>query len=48
MSKSCAYQFEPLVFNLSERWDYLYEFEWGICRVWVENTSTGQCPLSLV
>ena len=37
MSESCAYRFEPLLVNLSERWDYLNAFEWSIRRVWVEN-----------
>ena len=30
MSEGCAYRFEPLLVKLSERWDYLNEFEWGI------------------
>ena len=35
--KSCAYRFEPLLTHLSERWDYLNEFEWSVRRVMVEN-----------
>ena len=32
-SEGCAYRFEPLLANLSERWDYLNEFEWSARRV---------------
>ena len=44
MSESCAYRFEPLLVNLSERWDYLNEFEWSIRRVWVENIAVYYKP----
>ena len=27
MSESCEYRFEPLLVSLSDRWDYLNEFE---------------------
>ena len=37
LSESCAYRFEPLLAHLSERWDYLNEFEWSVRRVKVEN-----------
>ena len=37
MSEGCAYQFGPLLVNLSDRWDYLNEFEWSIRRMLVEN-----------
>ena len=33
----CAYRFEPLLAHLSERWNYLNEFEWSVRRVKVEN-----------
>ena len=37
MSEGCAYQYGLLVVSLSERCDYLNEFEWSVRRVWVEN-----------
>lgn len=44
MSVSCAYRFEPLLTNLSERWDDLNEFEWSMRRVKVENIAVkGAC-----
>ena len=36
-SESCAYRFESLLAHLSERLDYLNEFEWRLRRVKVEN-----------
>ena len=41
MSESCAYRFEPLLVNLSERLDYHNEFEWSIRRVWVQNIAVS-------
>ena len=37
-SESCAYRFEQLLAHMSERWDYLNEFEWSERRVKVENS----------
>ena len=43
MSEGCAHRFGPLLVNLSERWDYLNEFEWSVHRVWVENMAVRMC-----
>ena len=41
MSEGCAHRLGPLLVNLSERLDYLNEFEWSVCRGWVENMAVS-------
>ena len=41
MSEDCAHRYGPVVVKLSERWDYVNEFEWSVRRVWVENMAVS-------